>query len=176
VLSTPHSFGTHLSALHSHKTPPPALSLPHPISFTLLTRKEKERSKAREDRRKEKKKKGRRGQEDGAHPLMLEDVGNQLHHLHALDVAGVGGDRAPSTFFNLKHGGRPKLDLLPCCVPGRAALLEVTQDMVSTSPKSLTIFPTSHGHSQKLPLSSMATTTMDGVELHNHHAWHIHHM
>ena len=72
-----------------------------------VTNQKRERSKGREERRKEqkkkkKKKKGRRGEEeDGAHPLLLEDAGDLLHHLLDLDVPGVGGDAAPSTFFFL---------------------------------------------------------------------------
>jgi hypothetical protein len=59
----------------------------------------------RRKERREGEKEGRRreGEEErGGHPLLLVHAGDELLQLpHALGVAGVGGDGAPSTFFFL---------------------------------------------------------------------------
>ena len=55
-------------------------------------------------------------------------------------------------------------------------LMEVTHDMVRLPTMSIFNLPNPSKLPQKLHLSSMATTTMDGVELYTLHAWHIHHL
>jgi hypothetical protein len=48
--------------------------------------------------------------------------------------------------------------------------MEHLLNMVSTSPKALSIHPIPLGHSQKLHLSSMATTTIDELDHPTAHA------
>ena len=99
-----HAHATHGLTCHWHhshtKPPPPALSLSHSHSFTFSQQRREKGEKRRGEEKQEEEEKEEEKEEDA---LLLEHVGELLHH-GAVDLTGVGGGpQAQAAIFSLEH-------------------------------------------------------------------------